>query len=132
MAGRYLLIEFDDAKAADALRAQIDAASHKGKRYRAVGLFAIPGPTFCECGTHTNTKTQKSTLKRGRKFGWWVCTVCQKPQSHMRLTNLIGVEDIIRPRLSRLKDAITKRPVDMIHYALSIELPTRLYTSTKE
>ena len=132
MAGRYLLIEFDDAESANALRTQIDSASRKGKKYRAVGLFAIPGPTFCDCGKETSTRTEGSSLKRGKKFGWWVCSICKKPSTMMRLNNLIGVEEIISPRLTKRREALTKQLVDLIHYPLSIELPTRLYSSARK
>lgn len=132
MAGRYLLIEFDDPQSADALRARIDNATREGKRYRVVGMFAIPGPQFCECDTKVDTKTQRSTLQRGRKFGWWVCKVCKKPDSYMRLVNLIGVEEIIKPRIYRIINALTRKVDPMISYPMSIELPTRLYTRGKE
>lgn len=98
MAGRYLLIEFDDSASADTLRAQIDTASLKGKPFRVVGLFSRPGPNFCGCGTWINDRGKKSTTKVGPKFGWVVCTTCRLPIPDMRfLKNLIAPSDIIKP-----------------------------------
>lgn len=98
MAGRYLLIEFDDAAQADTLRAQIDNATRKGKKFRVVGMFSRPGPKFCRCGTWTTERGKIATTKRGAKFGWMVCTVCKLPapvMSHLR--NLVRPHDIIEP-----------------------------------
>lgn len=98
MAGRYLLIEFDDEATATILRAQIDNATRKGKGFRVVGLFARPGPTFCRCGKWVTTRTENATTKRGAKFGWSVCTLCKKPAPTMGfLRNLIRPVDIINP-----------------------------------
>jgi len=97
MGARYLLIEFDDEAAANRLREQIDAATRKGKRYRVVGLFARPR-AFCRCGTWTTERGTPSTLKRGAKFGWSVCTTCKKPAPTMGfLRNLLKSEEVIDP-----------------------------------
>lgn len=120
MAGRFLLIEFDDEASANALRAQIDNATRKGKRFRVIGLYSRPGPTFCRCGKWINSKTQKSTLKRGQKFGWEVCTVCKKPAPIMSfLKNLLKPEEIIDPPLTE----VDNRSLMFYNYGLS--LPTR-------
>lgn len=98
MAGRYLLIEFDDATQADTLRAQIDNATRKGKRFRVIGMFARPGPKFCKCETWVTERGKVSTLKSGAKFGWMVCTTCRLPAPVMGyLRNLIRPHDIIDP-----------------------------------
>lgn len=97
MGARYLLIEFDDEAPANRLREQIDAATRKGKKYRVVGLFARP-KSFCRCGTWETERNAKSTLKRGAKFGWSVCTVCKKPAPTMGfLRNLISNQEILDP-----------------------------------
>lgn len=98
MASRYLLIEFDDEASANRLRAQIDNATTSGKRFRVVGLFAKPQAPFCACPSEQQiqTKTHDSTLKRGRKLGWWMCTVCKRPaQNNSALINLMKPKDII-------------------------------------
>ncbi len=97
MGARYLLIEFDDEASATRLREQIDAATRKGKKYRVVGLFARPRG-FCRCGTWTTSRAVNSTLKRGAKFGWSVCTTCKKPAPSMGfLRNLIKHNEVIDP-----------------------------------
>lgn len=99
MAARYLIIEFDDEAQANALRARIDNATRNGKKFRVVGLFA-KATNYCKCDPkiHITTKTHTAPLKRGRKFGWWVCTVCRRPVSAMAgLVNLIKPRDIIDP-----------------------------------
>lgn len=99
MAGRFLLIEFDDEASAERLRAQIDSASRAGKKFRVVGMFSRPGPTFCRCGNWVTQRGRTSTpQKRGRKFGWQVCLQCKKPVPVMSfLTNLVKPVDIIDP-----------------------------------
>lgn len=119
MAGRYLLIEFDDAAQADALRAKIDAASKAGKEYRAVGLFAKPGPTFCGCGNWESARGKPSVTQRiGRKFGWVVCTQCKLPVPSLQfLFNLIKPRDIINPP----KADILKKKLGFYTYGLSAQ-----------
>lgn len=98
MASRYLLIEFDDEHSATRLREQIDNASRKGKGFRVVGLFAKPQAPYCECAREVTTRQRASTLKRGMKFGWYVCTVCKRPSSGISfLFNLVKPEEIINP-----------------------------------
>lgn len=99
MGARYLLIEFDDEAQASRLRAQIDNATRAGKRFRVVGLFAKP-TKYCECDPKKKitTKTNVSSLKRGKKYGWWVCLECRRPDSRLvGLVNLLKPRDIIKP-----------------------------------
>lgn len=98
MASRYLLIEFDDADGAEKLKERINEASRAGKAYRVVGLFAKP-TNYCQCDPNTKitTKVSPSVLKRGKKFGWWVCTQCKRPDSSISgLRNLLNPHDIIK------------------------------------
>lgn len=74
---KYLLIEFDDDAQADALRAQIDAATAKGKKFRVVGLFARPR-RWCSC--YVVKTNMRDRLVRGKKFGWWTCVECKRPR----------------------------------------------------
>lgn len=98
MASRYMLIEFDDEASATKLKSQIDSATHAGKKFRVVGLFAKPQAPYCRCGKETTTKTQTTSLKRGKRFGWWVCTECKRPAASISgLVNLLTKSDIIRP-----------------------------------
>lgn len=95
MPSRYLLIEFDDAESADALKQRIDATG--GKKFRVIGLFAKP-TAYCQCPLdgQTETKASPAKIKRGKKFGWWVCTECRRPTSSLSgLVNLLKPRDII-------------------------------------
>ena len=99
MGARYLLIEFDDETQATRLREQIDKATRGGKRFRVVGLFAKP-TKYCQCDprTHVTTKTHTAPIKRGRKYGWWVCLNCRRPTPSISgLVNLLKPRDIIEP-----------------------------------
>lgn len=98
MASRYLLIEFDDAESAEKLKQQIDNATRAGKKFRVVGFFAKPQAPYCACPPEEQmtTKTRETSLKRGKKFGWWVCTNCKRPaQNNGALVNLLKPRDII-------------------------------------
>jgi hypothetical protein len=122
VAGRYLLIEFDDAASADALRAQIDNASHKGKRFRVVGLFSKP-TGYCQCDpqNHVTTRSNTSTLKRGKKFGWWVCSVCKRPAPSLSgLRNLLKPRDIIDPPRWMSKHYQKGPDFEAMHYIPSL------------
>lgn len=105
MAGRYLLIEFDDEAAASLLRAQIDAASRKGKRFRVIGLFARPG-TPCSC-PYVKGDRAKDRFKLGGKLGWWLCTTCRKPRlGDHQLKNLVPLTEIVNPNVVEGVDAL--------------------------
>lgn len=98
---RYLLIEFDNNEQADALRAQIDAATRKGKAFRVVGLFARPGLN-CRCSStragHVERITKTAKPVRGTRFGFYVCPLCHKPRfGNQHPTNMIAREEIIQP-----------------------------------
>lgn len=100
MASRYLLIEFDEAATADKMLERINDATRAGRSYRAIGYFSKPTPPYCRCGREVTTKAQASTTKRGRKFGWYVCTECKRPSSMISgLVNLIRPRDIIDPQM---------------------------------
>ena len=97
MGARYLLVEFDDAESADKLRQQLDDRTRAGRPFRVVGLFAKPTRT-CECDPETavTNRTGESRLRRGRKLGWWVCSVCKRPDPQLTgLRNLLKPQDII-------------------------------------
>lgn len=115
MPSRYLLVEFDDEESALSLKEKIDAT--QGKKFRVVGLFAKP-TSYCQCGvdTWTTTKANPATTKRGRKFGWWVCTQCKRPAASISgLVNLIAPDDIINPQTFDLG----KGPLHFVIEALS-------------
>lgn len=106
MPGRYLLIEFDDEQSASLLRAQIDTATKKGKKFRVVGLFARPGRT-CICVPVRGIRA-KDQFQRGSKLGWWLCTSCHKPRlGDHQLHNLITPDEIVDPSLFTGVDTLT-------------------------
>lgn len=115
MASRYLLIEFDDEESALKLKEKLDAT--EGRRFRVVGLFAKP-TAYCQCGvnTWTTTKASPANIKRGKKFGWWVCTECRRPTSSLSgLVNLLKPRDIINSPTWDAPD-MNGRPTKWTHY----------------
>lgn len=124
MAGRYLLIEFDDEQSASSLRAQIDAASKKGKKFRVVGLFARPGKP-CTCSIIG--ERSKDLVKQGSKFGWWLCQRCGKPRlGNHQLKNLIIPTEVIEPAQFDGVDmlSVTSEEIPYIRHASFISLIT--------
>jgi hypothetical protein len=118
MASRYVLLEFDDHTSAEKLMGQINDATRKGRPYRVVGYFAKP-TQFCQCGIEnwTTSSRKQSTTKRGRRYGWWVCTVCKRPTaSESGLANLIAPSDIINPQRFDLKNGVG----ELINYVLAL------------
>ena len=125
MAGRYLLIEFDNEAEASSLRAQIDTASSKGRPFRVVGIYARPGTT-CICIISSGQRA-KSMVKRGSKFGWWLCQSCGKPRlGNHDLKNLLIPSDIISPALFAGVDtlSVSKNTHDYIRHPESISVIT--------
>lgn len=77
---KYVMLRFEDDKEADILIeavqsgdvSKLDTVLQFGSAFvRAV--FKIP-TKFCEC---TSVKNRGWT--RGKKYGWWVCSICHKP-----------------------------------------------------
>lgn len=74
---RYVVIRFEDNKAAEDFVDQQKAADGVFGDQETVAL--IPAPTlFCEdpFSQHGN---KKAGYFRGKKYGWWVCSICGKP-----------------------------------------------------
>lgn len=125
MAGRYLLIEFDNEAEASSLRAQIDTASSKGRPFRVVGIYARPGTT-CICIISSGQRA-KAMVKRGSKFGWWLCQTCGKPRlGNHELKNLLTPPDIISPALFAGVDTlgVSKDTKDYLRHPASISVIT--------
>ena len=126
MASRYLVIEFDEESAASSLRAQIDNATRKGKKFRVVGLFAKPG-TPCSCAALPGDRA-KDRVKRGGRLGWWVCTTCKKPRlGDHQLHNLITPQEVIDPQAVSGMDALYNLDVKdpkYVRHPLSLNIVT--------
>lgn len=130
MAGRYLLIEFDDEAAASSLREQINAATKKGKRFRVVGLFARPGKS-CIC-IITQGQRAKDLVQRGGRFGWWLCKSCGKPRlGNHQLKNLVIPTEVIEPTVFDDVDTLmtqvdTRKYIRHVDSISLITLPERV------
>ena len=87
---RYVVLEFfDNVEAEKFVREvngqnEINRSARRPFLKRVVGVFVKPGKT-CECGDATRInygdKNQKHGITRGEKFGWWVCTRCNRPRA---------------------------------------------------
>jgi len=74
---RLVVLQFDDNDEAEGFVTDGGNGYHEQK---VVGLFAMP-TQFCpqsgSGGCQKNKRVQG--WQRGRKFGWWVCSICKKP-----------------------------------------------------
>lgn len=86
---RYVVIEFQDNEDAESFIQQLDsdnsARRKEGEPFlrRVVGIFVRPGK-LCDCPDwqtiNAGDKNAKHGVERGAKFGWWVCTRCNRPR----------------------------------------------------
>jgi hypothetical protein len=80
---RYVVIEFDDNSVAETFVAD-HAETIRGDGQRIVGVFVKPGKT-CDCpdmarANYGDKNWKFAGIGRGEKFGWWVCTRCNRPR----------------------------------------------------
>lgn len=87
---RYVVVEFVDNDEAQRFVDKVDA---RGDSYcvdgllpptRVVGIFVKPGKT-CECtdgyrANYGDKNWNAAEIERGGKFGWWICTRCNRPR----------------------------------------------------
>jgi hypothetical protein len=74
VAGRYIVVEFDDSMAADTFTQNQTMGSVMG--YKVIGLFIRP-EKFCQC-----PDKQRQNVKnwaRGKRTGLWLCKRCKRP-----------------------------------------------------
>lgn len=87
---RYIVIEVESNQAAENLIRNFMESTpdtiRAGRSMRVVGIFVRPGST-CECldwqtvNYRDPTKAKNDAgVTRGEKFGWWVCSRCNKPR----------------------------------------------------
>lgn len=87
---RYVVVEFDDNAAAEEFIQQVAEGNQKARKMnlpwtkRIAGVFVKPGRT-CTCWNkeriNYGDKNEQHGIARGEKFGWWVCTNCNKPRA---------------------------------------------------
>ena len=77
MAGRYVILEFEDRDVADAFVANKNIKEALG--FKTIAMFLKP-KQFCNCpdkGRQNNANWRKHS-----KYGLYVCKVCRKPSVH--------------------------------------------------
>lgn len=88
---RYIVVEFVDNADAEEFVQRINQENAEFRsmrvafRRRVVGIFVKPGKT-CECSdrhraNYGDKNWQQASIARGAKFGWWVCTRCNRPRA---------------------------------------------------
>lgn len=76
MAGRFVILEFDDSSAAEAFTQNSYMPEQLG--YRPIAVYIVP-TKFCEC---PNKKRQNAAnWKRGKRTGLQVCVTCKRPSN---------------------------------------------------
>lgn len=79
MAGRYVILEFEDRDAADAFVANENIRASLG--FKAIAMFLKPKPdAFCECPD--KWRQDGRNWRKHSKFGLYVCSRCKKPSIH--------------------------------------------------
>jgi hypothetical protein len=105
---RYVVVEFKNNGDAEAFIERIHQDTAQGTMRRIVGVFVKPGRT-CDCRnwqrTNSGDKNQAVTIVRGGKFGWWVCTACNRPRkAGHQLVNQV-LPSSLYPELGSTKDS---------------------------
>lgn len=77
MAGRIVVLEFDDKDLAEAFYTNERALHHDGARVMAV--FLRPN-SFCECPDKQRQNVRN--WRKGKRTGLYLCTTCRKPSVH--------------------------------------------------
>lgn len=77
MAGRYVILEFDNKLNAEAFISQRAALDADGADVR--GVFLSPDK-FCKCPD--KARQNNSNWARGSRSGIWLCRRCKKPSRH--------------------------------------------------
>lgn len=138
---RYIVIEVEDNQVAENLIAAFNEKTRAGWAARVVGLFVKPGAT-CACqslynegaarGNYRENKAKhgwSGGVERGEKFGWWVCTVCNKPRKagHTLVNQLLASQTFseLSPRDPDWEFTVDGLGIGSIHKA-NIDRPKKL------
>jgi ribosomal protein L37AE/L43A len=92
---RYVVVEFDDNDEADSFVNTLGVfnPSDDGSSMRVIASYMKP-TQFCEC-----PKPEEKSV-RGKKYGLWVCRMCNKPHKKMWQSprNLLAPDEKIAQR----------------------------------
>jgi hypothetical protein len=77
MAGRYVLLEFEDKDSAQAFVMNNNMSDQLG--FGILAMFLKP-TSFCNCPD--KSRQNVANWKKSRKFGIYVCLRCRKPSIH--------------------------------------------------
>lgn len=77
MAGRYVLLEFDDPDSANAFVQNNHVPHHLG--FKIAAMFVKP-VKFCECPD--KTRQNANNWRKGRRTGLYLCVRCGRPSTH--------------------------------------------------
>jgi hypothetical protein len=95
MAGRFVVLKFDDPDSANAFVANNHMPHHLG--FSIMAMFVLP-VQFCDCPDKRRQNIKN--WARGSRSGIWICRVCKKPSVyHMkglleRLEGIFGYNQI--------------------------------------
>jgi hypothetical protein len=130
---RYVVLEFAKNADADEFIQQINEQTAQGMLRRIVGVFVKPG-RVCHCykweRTNSGDKNEKVGIQRGGKFGWWVCTQCNRPRraGHDLVNQILPSETY--PELLSAEDAEFEFTVSTLGvggiYLQNIDRPKKL------
>lgn len=80
MAGRFVVLKFDDPDSANAFVANNHVPHALG--YSIIAMFVLP-TKFCDCADKRRQNVKN--WARGSRTGLWICRVCKRPSIfHMR------------------------------------------------
>lgn len=74
MAGRYVILEFEDRDAANAFVENNNIAGQLG--FKAVAMYLKP-KVFCTC--QDKTRVHNQNWRKHKKYGLFICVRCGKP-----------------------------------------------------
>lgn len=77
MAGRYVLLEFDDRDSAESFVTNPSMPDQLG--YEIKAMYVSPRQ-FCECPD--KRRQQAKNWSKGKRTGLYLCMVCRKPSVH--------------------------------------------------
>lgn len=77
MAGRIIVLEFEDRAQAEEFVTNSKALEYDGAKVMA--MFIRPNK-FCQCPD--KQRQNASNWRKGRRTGLYLCTRCQKPSKH--------------------------------------------------